>query len=46
MTSFSKIIQNSFKVIYRDQITIETSIIPAICILKILNYVTSNYIFF
>ena len=34
MTSFSKIFQNSFKVIYRDQTTIETSTLLAICIFK------------
>ena len=34
MTSFSKVPQNSFKVIYRDQTTIETSALPAICNIK------------
>ena len=34
MTSFSKVLQNSFKVIYHDQTTIETSTLPAICIFK------------
>ena len=40
MTSFFKVIQNSLKVIYRDQTTIETSSLPAICISK-----RSNLIF-
>ena len=34
MTSFSNVLQNSFKVIYRDQTTIETSTLLAICIFK------------
>ena len=34
MTSFSKILQSSCKVIYRDQTTIETSTLPAICTFK------------
>ena len=37
ITSFSKGLQSSFKGIYRDKITIETSTIPAICIFKISN---------
>ena len=40
MTSFFSVLQNSFKVIYRDQTTIETSTLPAICIFK-----RSNLIF-
>ena len=32
--SFSKVFQSSFKVTYRDQITIETSIFQAICIFE------------
>ena len=31
LTSFSKVLQNSFKVIYRDKTTLETSTLPAIC---------------
>ena len=34
MTSFSKIFQSSFKVIYRDQTPTETSTLLAICIFK------------
>ena len=34
MTSFFNFLRNSFKVIYRDQTTIETSTLPAICIFK------------
>ena len=34
MTSFSKVLQNSFKVIYRDQTKPETYGLPAICIFK------------
>ena len=34
MTWFSKVPQNSFKVIYRDQTTLETSTLPTICIFK------------
>ena len=32
--SFSNVLQNNFKVIYRDQTTIETFTLPAICIFK------------
>ena len=34
MTSFSKVIQSSFKGIYRDQTIIETSTVPTIYIFK------------
>ena len=34
MTSFSKVLQSSFKVMYRDQTTIETSTLPVIYIFK------------
>ena len=34
MTSFFNVLRKSFKVIYRDQTTIETSTLPAICIFK------------
>ena len=37
IASFSKGLQSSFKGIYRDKITIETSTIPGICIFKISN---------
>ena len=34
MTLFSNVLQNSFKVIYGDQTTMETSTLPVICIFK------------
>ena len=34
MTSFFKVLENSFKVIYCDKTTIEVSTLPAICIFK------------
>ena len=34
MTLFSKVLQSSFKVMYRDQTTIETSTLPVIYIFK------------
>ena len=37
MTSFFKVLQSSFKVIYRDQTTAGTSTPPTICIFKISN---------
>ena len=50
MTSFSKVPQNSFKVIYRDQTTIETSEILGICIFKrsdtILLFIQTSGIFY
>ena len=40
MKSFFNVLQNNFKVIYRDQTTIENSTLAAICIFK-----RSNLIF-
>ena len=34
MMSFSKVLQNSFKVIYCNQATTETFTLPVICIFK------------
>ena len=34
MTSFSKVLQNSFKATCRDQTTIETFALPGICIFE------------
>ena len=50
MTSFSKVPQNSFKVIYRDQTATEISAILGICIFKrsntILLFIQTSGIFY
>ena len=37
LTSFSKVLQNGYKELYRHQTAIETSTLPTICIFKRLN---------